>query len=173
MQETQGTGVQFPGGQDPLEKKMAIHSSRLDWEIPWTEALGDLQSIGSQREGHDWATKVVGPLHTGPGEPWICPALCSDGSLVVPSWDRLLLGEEWGEWGTTLKSVQSWSHSKFLLGNSFWCIWGTERGFLAEVPRFPYKLPTSARPLTSLTLLQRKSIRDLLSQCSRYLLSIL
>ena len=47
------TGVQFPGGQDPLEKEMAIHSSRLDWEIPWTEELGDLQSIGSQREGHD------------------------------------------------------------------------------------------------------------------------
>ena len=47
MQETQETGVQFLGGQDPLEKEMATHSSRLAWEIPWPEELGDLQSIGS------------------------------------------------------------------------------------------------------------------------------
>ena len=36
---------------------MAIHSSILAWEIPWTEEPGGLQSMGSQRVGHDLATK--------------------------------------------------------------------------------------------------------------------
>ena len=41
---------------DPLEKEMATHSSTLAWKIPWTEEAGRLQSMGSQRVGHDWAT---------------------------------------------------------------------------------------------------------------------
>ena len=36
---------------------MATHSSILAWEIPWTEEPGSLQSVGSQRVGHDLATK--------------------------------------------------------------------------------------------------------------------
>ena len=40
------------GGEDPLEKGMATHSGILAWEIPWTEELGGLQSMGSQRIGH-------------------------------------------------------------------------------------------------------------------------
>jgi len=36
-----------------LEKGMAIHSSVLAWRIPWTEEPGGLQSMGSQRVGHD------------------------------------------------------------------------------------------------------------------------
>ena len=40
-----------------LEKEMATHSSVLAWKIPWTEEPGGLQSIGSQRIGHDLATK--------------------------------------------------------------------------------------------------------------------
>ena len=36
----QETGVQSLGGEDPLEKRMATHSSTLSWEIPWTEAPG-------------------------------------------------------------------------------------------------------------------------------------
>ena len=50
MQETQ---VQSLGGEDPLEKEMATHSSILVWKIPWTEEPGGLQSVGSQRVGHD------------------------------------------------------------------------------------------------------------------------
>ena len=41
--------VQSLGWEDPLEKEMAIHSSILAWKIPWTEELGGLQSMGSQR----------------------------------------------------------------------------------------------------------------------------
>ena len=47
------TWVQSLGWEDPLEKKMATHSSTLAWKIPWTEKPGRLQSMGSQRVGHD------------------------------------------------------------------------------------------------------------------------
>ena len=53
----QETWVRFLGWEDPLEKEMAIHSSILAWKIPWTEEAGGLQSMGSQRVGHDLATK--------------------------------------------------------------------------------------------------------------------
>ena len=42
-----------PLGWQDLEEEMATHSSILAWEIPWTEELGGLQSMGSQRVGHD------------------------------------------------------------------------------------------------------------------------
>ena len=41
------------GQEDPLEKEMAAHSSIHAWKIPWTEEPGRLQSMGSQRVGHD------------------------------------------------------------------------------------------------------------------------
>ena len=41
-----------------LEKAMATHSSTLAWKIPWMEEPGRLQSMGSQRVGHDWATSL-------------------------------------------------------------------------------------------------------------------
>ena len=50
MRETQ---VQSLGQEDPLEKEMAAHSSTLAWKIPWMEEPGRLQSMGSQRAGHD------------------------------------------------------------------------------------------------------------------------
>ena len=52
------TRVQSLGREDPLEKEMATHSSILAWRIPWTEEPGRLQSTGSQRVGHDWATSL-------------------------------------------------------------------------------------------------------------------
>ena len=45
----QETWVQSLGWEDPLEEEMAIHSSILAWEIPWTEEPGGLQSMGSQK----------------------------------------------------------------------------------------------------------------------------
>ena len=44
--------------EDPLEKEMATHSSILAWRIPWTEEPGGLQSMGSQRVGHDRAPSL-------------------------------------------------------------------------------------------------------------------
>ena len=55
MQETR---VRSLGWEDPLEKEMVTHSSILAWRIPWTEEPGRLQSTGSQRVGHDWATSL-------------------------------------------------------------------------------------------------------------------
>ena len=47
------TRVRSLGQEDPLEKEMAIHSSTPAWKIPWTEEPDRLQSMGSQRVGHD------------------------------------------------------------------------------------------------------------------------
>ena len=50
MQETQVRSLSW---EDPLEKEMATHSSILAWKISWTGKPGRLQSMGSQRVGHD------------------------------------------------------------------------------------------------------------------------
>ena len=47
------TWVQSLGWEDPLQKGMATHSSFLAWRTPWTEEPGGLQSMGSQRVGHN------------------------------------------------------------------------------------------------------------------------
>ena len=49
----QETGVRSLGWEDPLEKEMVTHSSTLAWKILWTEEPGRLQSMGSQRVGHN------------------------------------------------------------------------------------------------------------------------
>ena len=50
---TRETQVQSLGQEDPLEKEIAAHSSTLAWKIPWMEEPSRLQSMGSQRVGHD------------------------------------------------------------------------------------------------------------------------
>ena len=52
------TQVRSLGWEDPLEKRTATHSSVLAWRISWTEEPGALQSMGSQRVRHDWATNT-------------------------------------------------------------------------------------------------------------------
>ena len=52
------TWVWSLGQEDPLEKEMASHASILAWKIPWTADPGRLQSMRSQRAGHDWATSL-------------------------------------------------------------------------------------------------------------------
>ena len=56
--EMRETWVQSLGREDPPEKEMATHSSTLAWRIPWTEQPGRLQSMGSLRVGHNWATSL-------------------------------------------------------------------------------------------------------------------
>ena len=51
-QKSQETRVRSLGEEDPLEEEMATHSSFFAWKIPWTEKLGRLQSVGSQRVRH-------------------------------------------------------------------------------------------------------------------------
>ena len=60
----QETWVRSLDQEDPLEKEMATHSSILAWKIPWMEEPGGLQSMGSQRVRHDWATSLKGRTKT-------------------------------------------------------------------------------------------------------------
>ena len=55
---TQVSGFTFTFPFHALEKEMAPHSSTLAWKIPWTEEPGGLQSMGSLRVGHKWATSL-------------------------------------------------------------------------------------------------------------------
>ena len=54
----QDTWVRSLGWEDPLEKEKATHSGTLAWKTPWTEKPGRLQSMGSQRAGHERATSL-------------------------------------------------------------------------------------------------------------------
>ena len=53
------TWLQSLGWEDPLEKEMVTHSRTLAWNIPWMEEPGRLQSMRSQRAGHNWANSLV------------------------------------------------------------------------------------------------------------------
>ena len=67
MQEMQETQVQSLGWEDLLKKEMASYSSILAWEIPRTEEPGGLQSLGSQRVGHNLVTEHNMLLDPGGG----------------------------------------------------------------------------------------------------------
>ena len=66
---------------ETLEEEMATHSSILAWRIPWTEEPGGLQSMGSQRVGHDWS----GLAHTDTQEMHLGLA-CLAESYLWPLW---------------------------------------------------------------------------------------
>ena len=53
LRAMQESWVRSLGQEDPLEKGLTTHSSILAWRVPWTEETGGLQSMGSQRVGHD------------------------------------------------------------------------------------------------------------------------
>ena len=53
----QETPVQSLGQEDSLEEEMTTHCSILAWEIPWIVEASGLQSMGSQRDGHDLVTE--------------------------------------------------------------------------------------------------------------------
>ena len=78
------TRVRFLGREDPLEKEMAPHSSTLAWKIPWTEEPDRLQSMGSLRVRHDWATSphFIQPLSQG---------------LTENKYSGYVAGNDWGQ----------------------------------------------------------------------------
>ena len=57
VQETQEHRVRSLGWEDPLEEETATCSNILAWKIPWTEEIDGLQSMASQRAGHNLVTK--------------------------------------------------------------------------------------------------------------------
>ena len=74
VQEPQEMWVQSLGWKDSLEKGMATHFSILAWRIPWTEKPSRLQSMGSQRVGHDFSTRTL--RKDGIGDFTISPSPC-------------------------------------------------------------------------------------------------
>ena len=64
------TWVQSLGQEDPLENEIATHSSILVWKIPWIEEPGRLQSMGSQRVGHNWVTNTLPYFKASLREVW-------------------------------------------------------------------------------------------------------
>ena len=85
---------------------MAPHSSTLAWKIPWTEEPGELQSMGSLRVGHDWATSLsLSCIGEGNGNPLQCSCLENPGD-----------GGPW--WAAVYGVAQSWTGLKWLSSSS-------------------------------------------------------
>ena len=74
------TWVWSLGWEDPLEEEMVTYLSTLAWKIPWMEEPGRLQFMGSQRDGHNWATSLV---H------WFRDYIIT----MYPTWGQFLLPE--------------------------------------------------------------------------------
>ena len=83
------TWVQSLGREDLLQKEMTTHSSILAWKIPWMEEPGGLQSMGSQRVGHDWATTLTQLLYSTVVVFAIHAHESATGVHVSPSWTPL------------------------------------------------------------------------------------
>ena len=83
LQETLAESL---GQENPQEKEMATYSSILAWEIQWTEEPGRLQSIGSQRVGHDWMTNTH--THTFCNKHMVCRRKMIDFLFSVSFFDR-------------------------------------------------------------------------------------
>ena len=84
--DTRDVGL-LPGSGRSLEEEMAIHTSILSWEIPWTEDPGGLQSMGLQRVEHDLGTKQRTLLWVKWGE--VAPRDYTE-SIVV---NKIILGK--------------------------------------------------------------------------------
>jgi len=74
--------VRSLGWEESLEEEMATHSSILAWKTPWTEEPGELQSMGWQRNGHDWATQYKTWHHKTPRKEHGQNTLCINHSSI-------------------------------------------------------------------------------------------
>ena len=101
------TRVRALGWEDPLEKEMAIHSRTVAWKILWTEEPGRLQSMGSQRVGHDWvaslslgSTSNFSSLAVSTTSAVISSTGILNPSVIYEDWNQLLPDScfEWMFW---------------------------------------------------------------------------
>ena len=137
--------MHFPGGlngkesackagdldwKDPLEKRMATHSSILVRRISWTEEPGGLQSMGSQRVGHHWMTNTWADMWGSPDPCFMFPPH-TIGSRVhkILSWPIGSLEQEYTNfqlWRFTVHAPYLKSHTprcqKRLSETQFWCV---------------------------------------------------
>ena len=123
----QETWVRSLGQEDPLEKERATHSSTLAWKIPWTEKPGRLQSMGSQRVGHDWAIACLLVLGLRGCVGFSLVAASEDYSWVVVC--RLLISVSYlvleqglsGAWASVAVAPRLKSTGSVLLAHRFSC----------------------------------------------------
>ena len=119
VQETQVLSL---SREDPLGKEMATHSSILACRIPWTEEPSGLQSLGSQRVAHDWATEqqqwnlwqfpggsVVQNLPYNAGDVGSIPGLGR--SSGEGNGNLLPYPRDWGAWWATVHGVKRAGHN--------------------------------------------------------------
>ena len=105
---------------------MAPHSSTLAWKIPWMEEPGRLQSMGSLRVGHDWATSLslfLSCTGEGNGNPLQCP--CPENPRDGGAWWAAVRGVAQSQ--TRLKRLGS-SSCKHLYERTFWLTWSASAG---------------------------------------------
>ena len=125
------TEIPVTHGQQ-LEKAMAPHSSPLAWKIPWTEEPGGLQSMGSLRVRHNWATSLSLLTFTFDFHFWL---LCiGEGNGNPLQCSCLENPRDWGAWWaavygvtqsqTRLKQLSSSSSSMASTNPSLWCMLG-------------------------------------------------
>ena len=111
MWETQ---VWFLGQEDPLEKRMVTHSRILAWKTPRTEEPGGLQSMGSQRVGHDCVTNTHTSVQRAQAGKDHCPQLPDEETSL------------WGFCGQPASRVESWGAESwtwaFLTQNALLCV---------------------------------------------------
>ena len=94
---TQETWIQSLDWEDRLEKGMATHSSILTGRIPWTEEPGRLQSMGSQKAGHDWAANTFTfSLQEVWPKPTILHCMGAPHALVTANTGAPWGGQAWG-----------------------------------------------------------------------------
>ena len=101
---------------------MATHSSTLAWKIPQTEEPGRLQSMGSQRDGHDWATSLsisLSCIGEGNGNPLQCSCLDNPRDREAwwaPSMGSHRVGHDWSDLAAA--AIHLWTNIFFFLGLS-------------------------------------------------------
>ena len=112
------TWVLSLGWEDPLERGTATHSSILAWRIPWTEETSRLQSMGSQRVGHDWVTFTS--LHFKVGMGWDPVYTQGSSHTAAVSLSRcFLLLKEPRSLMTSVNFPVSLNHSSFFFQEKF------------------------------------------------------
>ena len=120
------------------EKAMAPHSSTLAWKIPWMEEPGRLQSMGSQRVGHDWETHFhfsLSCIGEGNGNPLQCSCLENprDGGAWWASIYGVAQSQTWPKWVSSGIQAYCYHLSKFHIYALVYCIGVFLSGLLHSV----------------------------------------
>ena len=108
------TWVQSLGQEDPLKKAMATHSSTLAWKIPWTAEPGRLQSMGSQRVGHDWV-RLFTSLHF-----WWLKTIQTCCLTVLEVRSKKHFSRLKSRWQQDCIILQAWGRKHLLAFYGFW-----------------------------------------------------